>query len=135
VRDLCVFTTHTPVEAGHDKFSYPLVKQVLGEIIPFDVLRDLAGKDNLNMTMLALNLSKYINGLRKSTARSRSTCSRIHIHAITNGVHTFTWTCEEMANLFNKYIRDGPMSRNYSFAAATSRAEMWKRTVKQKKSC
>src|SRR5574340_368586 len=32
VRDLCVFTTHTPGEAGHDKFPYPLVKQVLGEI-------------------------------------------------------------------------------------------------------
>ena len=30
VRDLCVFTTHTPVEAGHDKFPYPLVKQGAG---------------------------------------------------------------------------------------------------------
>lgn len=105
VRDLCVFTTHTPVEAGHDKFPYSLVKQVLGEIIPLDVLRDLAGKDNLNMTLLALNLSKYINGVAKKHGEvSQHMFPGYHIHAITNGVHTFTWTCDEMAKLFDKYI-------------------------------
>jgi len=105
VRDLCVFTTHTPVEAGHDKFPYPLVKQVLGEIIPFDVLKDLAGKDSLNMTLLALNLSKYINGVAKKHGEvSQQMFPGYHIHAITNGVHTFTWTCSEMAKLFDKYL-------------------------------
>ena len=96
VRDLCVFTTHTPVEAGHDKFPYPLVKQVLGEIIPFDVLKDLAGKENLNMTLLALCLSKYINGVAKKHGQvSQHMFPGYHIHAITNGVHSFTWTCPE----------------------------------------
>ncbi len=105
VRDLCVFTTHTPIEAGHDKFPYPLVKQVLGEIIPFDVLKELAGNDNLNMTMLALNLSKYINGVAKKHGEvSQHMFPGYHIHAITNGVHTFTWTCDEMAKLFDKFI-------------------------------
>ncbi len=105
VRDLCVFTTHTPVEAGHDKFPYSLVKQVLGEIIPFDVLKDLAGKDNLNMTNLALSLSKYVNGVAKKHGEvSQHMFPGYHIHAITNGVHTFTWTCEDMAKLFDKYI-------------------------------
>ena len=105
VRELCVFTTHTPVEAGHDKFPYSLVKQVLGEIIPFDVLKDIAGKDNLNMTLLALNLSNYINGVAKKHGEvSQHMFPGYHIHAITNGVHTFTWTCEDMAKLFNKYI-------------------------------
>jgi starch phosphorylase len=105
VRDLCVFTTHTPIEAGHDKFPYPLVKHVLGEVIPFDTLRDLAGKDSLNMTMLALNLSKYINGVAKKHGEvSQHMFPGYHIHAITNGVHTFTWTCDEMARLFDKYI-------------------------------
>jgi starch phosphorylase len=105
VRDLCVFTTHTPVEAGHDKFPYPLVKQVLGEIIPFDVLKNLAGMDSLNMTRLALNLSKYINGVAKKHGEvSQHMFPGYHIHAITNGVHTFTWTCGEMAKLFDKYI-------------------------------
>ncbi len=105
VRDLCVFTTHTPVEAGHDKFPYPLVKQVLGEIIPADVLTDLAGKDSLNMTLLALNLSKYINGVAKKHGEvSQHMFPGYHIHAITNGVHSFTWTCPEIAQLFDKYI-------------------------------
>jgi len=105
VRDLCVFTTHTPIEAGHDKFPYPLVKHVLGEVIPFDTLRDLAGRDSLNMTMLALNLSKYINGVAKKHGEvSQHMFPGYHINAITNGVHTFTWTCEEMAGLFDKYI-------------------------------
>ncbi len=105
VRDLCVFTTHTPVEAGHDKFPYSVVKQVLGEIIPFDVLKDIAGKDNLNMTLLALSLSKYVNGVAKKHGEvSQHMFPSYHIHAITNGVHTFTWTCDDMARLFDKYI-------------------------------
>ena len=105
VRDLCVFTTHTPVEAGHDKFPYSLVKQVLGDILPIDVLKDIAGKESLNMTLLALNLSKYINGVAKKHGEvSQHMFPGYHIHAITNGVHTFTWTCEEMAALFDKYI-------------------------------
>jgi starch phosphorylase len=105
VRDLCVFTTHTPVEAGHDKFPYPLVKQVLGEIISPDVLQDLAGKDNLNMTLLALSLSKYVNGVAKKHGEvSQHMFPGYHIHAITNGVHSFTWTCDDMARLFDKYI-------------------------------
>ncbi len=105
VRDLCVFTTHTPVEAGHDKFPYPLVKQVLGEIMPFDVLKDMAGRDCLNMTLLALNLSKYVNGVAKKHGEvSQQMFPGYHIHAITNGVHTFTWTCGDMARLFDKYI-------------------------------
>jgi glycogen phosphorylase len=105
VRDLCVFTTHTPVEAGHDKFPYSLVKQVLGDILPIDVLKDIAGKDSLNMTLLALNLSKYINGVAKKHGEvSQHMFPGYHIHAITNGVHTFTWTCQEMAALFDKYI-------------------------------
>ena len=105
VRDLCVFTTHTPVEAGHDKFPYSLVKQVLGDILPLDLLKELAGKDNLNMTLLALNLSNYINGVAKKHSEvSQHMFPGYHIHAITNGVHTYTWTCEEMARLFDKYI-------------------------------
>jgi starch phosphorylase len=105
VRDLCVFTTHTPVEAGHDKFPYPLVQQVLGEPIPLEVLKDIAGKDALNMTLLALNLSKYINGVAKKHGEvSKHMFPGYHIHAITNGVHTYTWTCGDIAALFNKYI-------------------------------
>ncbi|MBI5681709.1 MAG: alpha-glucan family phosphorylase [Deltaproteobacteria bacterium] len=105
VKDLCVFTTHTPVDAGHDKFSYDMVKEVMGEIIPFNVLRELAGRDNLNMTLLALNLSKYVNGVAKKHGEvSKNLFPGYEIHAITNGVHSYTWTCESMARLYDKYI-------------------------------
>ena len=105
VKDLCVFTTHTPVEAGHDKFSYDLVKDVTGELIPFDVLRELAGKDKLNMTLLAMNLSKYINGVAKKHGEvSNMLFPGYKIQAITNGVHSFTWTCDSFARLYDKYL-------------------------------
>ena len=71
-----MFTTHTPVSAGHDRFEYDLVKRALGEIIPFDVLRMLGGQDRLNMTLLALNLSRYVNGV----ARRHEEVSRLPWH-------------------------------------------------------
>ncbi|MEJ2696429.1 MAG: alpha-glucan family phosphorylase [Candidatus Sulfobium sp.] len=105
VKNLCVFTTHTPVEAGHDKFPYDLVTQVMGEFIPLQVLKELAGKDHLNMTNLALNLSRYINGVAKKHGEvSQSMFPGYQIHAITNGVHSYTWTCESFKRLYDEYL-------------------------------
>lgn len=105
VKDLCVFTTHTPVEAGHDKFPYEMVKDVVGEVIPIDVLKDLGGKDKLNLTLLAMNLSQYINGVAKKHGEvSKILFPGYKIQAITNGVHSFTWTCESFAKLYDKYL-------------------------------
>ncbi|MBI5641069.1 MAG: alpha-glucan family phosphorylase, partial [Nitrospirae bacterium] len=105
VRNLCVFTTHTPVEAGHDKFPYDLVSRVMGEIIPINILRELAGREYLNMTMLALNLSRYINGVAKKHGQvSQSMFPGYEIHAITNGVHSFTWTCDSFKKVFDEYL-------------------------------
>lgn len=105
VKNLCVFTTHTPVEAGHDKFPYEFVKRIMGEIIPFSILKDFAGKDYLNMTMLALNLSRYINGVAKKHGEvSKGMFPGYEIHAITNGVHSYTWTCESFKRLYDEYL-------------------------------
>jgi glycogen phosphorylase len=105
VRELCVFTTHTPIDAGHDKFDYDLVRDVVGEIIPIEKLKDLGGKDKLNMTLLAMNLSQYINGVAKKHGEvSKMLFPGYKIRAITNGVHTFTWTCESFARLYDKYL-------------------------------
>jgi starch phosphorylase len=62
VKEKCVFTTHTPVEAGHDKFTYDLVSKILGNYISIDLIKKFAGENVLNMTLLALNLSGYVNG-------------------------------------------------------------------------
>lgn len=105
VKDLCVFTTHTPVEAGHDKFSYDLVSRIMGEPIPFNVLKELAGSDYLNMTMLALNLSEFVNGVAKKHSEvSQHMFPGYEISAITNGVHSYTWTCDSFKRLYDKYL-------------------------------
>lgn len=105
VRDLCVFTTHTPIEAGHDRFSYELVSDVLGEVLPIKILKRLAGENKLNMTLLGLNLSEYINGVaKKHRDVSMGMFPGYEISSITNGVHSYTWTCESMRRLFDKYI-------------------------------
>lgn len=105
VQNLCVFTTHTPVEAGHDKFPYDLVSRVMGEIIPVSVLQELAGPEYLNMTKLALNLSRYINGVAKKHGEvSKTMFPGYEIYAITNGVHSFTWTCDSFKKLYDEYL-------------------------------
>ncbi len=105
VRNLCIFTTHTPVEAAFDKFSYDLVKELLEEEFPIDFLKEQGGKDRLNMTLLALNLSKYVNGVTKAHMEfSRKLFPRHHIWAITNGVHSYTWTCKYIRKLLDNYI-------------------------------
>lgn len=105
VKDLCVFTTHTPVEAGHDRFSYDLIKKVLGEVVPLELLKKLGGEHYLNMTLLALNLSKYVNGVAKKHGEvSKNLFPGYEINAITNGIHSFTWTCESFKQMYDKYI-------------------------------
>ncbi len=105
VKGLCVFTTHTPIEAGHDRFSHDLVKRVLGEIVPLELLKRLGGEHYLNMTLLALNLSKYVNGVAKKHGEvSKNLFPGYEINAITNGVHSFTWVCDSFKQLYDKYI-------------------------------
>jgi starch phosphorylase len=105
VRELCVFTTHTPVESGHDRFSYELYNRVLGDYFPEEVLRNLAGEDQLNMTLLGFNLSQYVNGVaKKHGIVSRNMFPGYIINAITNGVHSFTWTSESMKKLYDRYL-------------------------------
>jgi starch phosphorylase len=105
VMNLCIFTTHTSVEAGHDKFSHDLVQELLGDAVPLDILKKLGGQDRLNMTLLALNLSNYVNGVAKRHQEaSREMFPGYKIHAINNGVHSYTWTCESFKKLYDKYF-------------------------------
>jgi starch phosphorylase len=105
VRGLCCFTTHTPVEAGHDRFSYTVVQQVLDDFIPLAVLKQLAGEDALNMTRLALNLSEYVNGVAQRHAEvSRRMFPGYRVHAVTNGVHPHTWTAPPLRAVYDRYL-------------------------------
>ncbi|UCH81336.1 MAG: alpha-glucan family phosphorylase [Nitrospiraceae bacterium] len=105
VKDLCVFTTHTPVEAGHDKFTYELFNKVFGNFFPENIMKKLAGEKNVNMTLLGFNLSNFVNGVAKKHGEvSKSMFPGYQINAITNGVHSYTWTSESMKKIFDKYL-------------------------------
>ncbi len=104
VRNLCVFTTHTPVAAAFDKFPHDLLSEVLESEVSPEMLQ-YGGEDELNMTLLALNLSKYTNGVTEAHMEySRKLFPGYHIQEITNGVHSYTWTCPHFRRLFDKYI-------------------------------
>ena len=105
VRELCTFTTHTPVEAGHDKFDYTLVQRIYGDLLDLGTVKRLAGEDKLNMTRLALNLSEYVNGVAKRHAEvSRKMYPGYAVHAVTNGVHASTWTSLSLAVLYDQHV-------------------------------
>lgn len=105
VREMCSFTTHTPVEAGHDRFDYGLLYRVFDSAFDIATIKQLAGEDSLNMTRLALNLSEFVNGVAKSHADiSNKMFPGYKVHAITNGVHPFTWAAESFRVLYNAHI-------------------------------
>jgi len=105
VREVCNFTTHTPVSAGQDQFPYALVNRIMDGTADIGMMRRLAGDESLNMTRLALNLSEYVNGVAKRHAElSNRLFPGYTVHAVTNGVHPFTWTCPEFARLYNQYV-------------------------------
>lgn len=105
VRSLCAFTTHTPVDAGHDKFSYDLVARLFGAWVDIALLREIAGEAYLNMTMLALNLSEYVNGVARSHAeQSRLMFPGYRVHAISNGAHPLTWISPSMRELCDRHF-------------------------------
>ena len=103
VRNQCVFTTHTPVEAGHDQFDHDLVEDLLGEFLPVRRLRALAGHDRFNMTRLALSLSGWVNGVAERHAvTAQQMYPGVRIHEVTNGVHLGYWVHPEKAALFDR---------------------------------
>jgi glycogen phosphorylase len=105
VRSMCLFTTHTPVSAGHDRFSYDMVSAMLGDYAYLQTLKALGGNEVLNMTQLALNLSEYVNGVAERHAEtSRHLFPGHRVHAVTNGVHPTTWTGASFATLYDRYV-------------------------------
>ena len=105
IQKKCVFTTHTPVEAGHDKFSYQLAEEVLPNILPIETIKNFAGQDSLNMTLLALNLSGFVNGVAKKHGETtKKMFPGYTISSVTNGVHPYTWTEDNFKKLYDKYL-------------------------------
>ena len=118
VRERTVFTTHTPVAAGHDVFPQALVRQVLQDYIPQDIDSMVYSEGMLNMTKLGLNFAEYINGVAKKHGEvTRELFPGYHIGSITNGVHVATWTSPAFAKLFDQFLpswRNDPYSLRYA---------------------
>jgi glycogen phosphorylase len=141
VRSKCIFTTHTPVPAGHDRFPMEYLTRVFPDQNSFFDLKDASSADllknvlqaeqafpdlqqaaragaSVNMTYLALSLSTYVNGVAKLHGEtSRKMFPQVPIEAITNGVHAVTWTSPPFQELFDRCI---PSWRedNYSLRSA-----------------
>ena len=106
VRQHCVFTTHTPVPAGHDDFPMDMVRQVLGprELALLEAAHIVDG-GSLDMTHLALKLARFVNGVAmKHREVSQGMFPNFPIDAITNGVHAMTWTAPALQALFDRRI-------------------------------
>ncbi|MEZ6080410.1 MAG: alpha-glucan family phosphorylase [Pirellulaceae bacterium] len=140
VRKQCVFTTHTPVPAGHDRFGFDLVKQVLCRSDLFDMHEVFCCAGELNMTYLALNLSHYVNGVAKKHGEvsrhmlvPKDANHHYSIDHITNGVHAATWAAPSFSELFERFI-PGWQKDNASLrgALAIPSDEVWQahRTAK-----
>lgn len=122
VRASTIFTTHTPVPAGHDLFTEELIFKFFNVManemgISMKSLKDLAWdveRDSFNMTLLALRHAFLSNGVSKlhgKVAREmfQSEYRGLHpeeipVSSVTNGVHVETWMAVELKELFARYI-------------------------------
>ncbi len=106
VREHCVFTTHTPVPAGHDQFGLDQMYRVLGHerascIERFGCLHN----GLMNMTYLALRFCRYVNGVAMQHGFvSQGMFPDYQVHSITNGVHAGTWISPDFKALFDAKI-------------------------------
>jgi starch phosphorylase len=120
VRSMCVFTTHTPVPSGHDRFPMELASRVVGQHRLFELKERCCFDGQLNLTYLALNLSRYVNGVAMSHGEvSKRMFAGYAIDAITNGVHPPTWVAEPFRELYDRYI-PGWRLDNFSLRYALS---------------
>ena len=100
----CLFTTHTPVPAGHDRFAWEDVEAVVGHLLPDDA-RELGGASQCSMSHLAVALAGQVNAVSNLNAFVASGMFEpTHIHPITNGVHHRTWTGPAIAELFDAHL-------------------------------
>lgn len=135
VRNKCVFTTHTPVAAGHDKFGLDMVRKVIGKHKAWDIQAQTNGDgDTLNMTHLALSFSNYVNGVSKKHGKvSQAMFDKYQIDAITNGVHAATWVSQPFQKLLDRYIpswREDNLSLRYGLSIPGQ--EIWDAHMKCK---
>jgi len=134
VRRRCIFTTHTPLSAGHDRFPRALIEQVLGPL-ELDALHHVIYQnDTLDMTQLALNLSQYINAVTRRHGEVSSQMFGRPVQVVTNGVHVETWTSPPFKALYDCFIpswRSDPFSLRH--ALTIPKEKIWQAHLQAKR--
>ena len=103
VKQKVVFTTHTPVPAGHDRFDDGLVRQVFLDRFPSEIRKLAYEGSQLNMTLLAMNLSRYINAVSKKHGEiTKKMFPNQEIDYITNGIHLPFWVSKPIRKIFDR---------------------------------
>ncbi len=104
VKKLCVFTTHTPIPEGHDKFDYDYAHKIAGDNLPWHI-KKIASEKELHTTILGMSMSNVAFGVSQKHGQvTAAMFPQFHIKAITNGVHHRTWIGTELANLYDKFL-------------------------------
>ena len=142
LRKSSLFTTHTPVEAGHDFFPRDLIEKYFAGFwkncgLSKDAFFDLGkhpndSADHFHMTALGIHLSSLVNGVSLEHGRvSRRMwhClwpnvpqNEVPIHSVTNGIHVPTWIAPEMNHLYSKHL--GP-----NWMAESDNPAIWHRIL------
>lgn len=122
IRSCTIFTTHTPVAAGHDLFSPEMIDHYFEHLygtlgVDREEFLSLGwddGRGMFNMTLLAMRLSGYCNGVSRLHGEiSRELFAdhypkipreEIPVSYVTNGIHTFTWLAQEIKDLYTIYL-------------------------------
>jgi glycogen phosphorylase len=136
LRDKCVFTTHTPVPAGHDVFPRELAESMIEpELLTEEIKGHIFSEQGLNMTLVGLEFSDYVNGVAKKHGEvSRFMFPGHRIDHITNGVHSEFWTSKHFKNVFDKHIAgwlNDPFTLRYVLSIPEE--EIWEAHIEAKK--
>jgi phosphorylase/glycogen(starch) synthase len=144
VRSSALYTTHTPVPAGHDSFDESLVRMYMShypdrlkitwdQFIRLGKLNPEDKNERYSMSYLAINLSQELNGVSRLHGRVTQkmftglwkgyTSDENYVGYVTNGVHLPTWTSEEWLNLYKKEL-------DSDFLEKEADREMWKKIYK-----
>lgn len=126
VREHCIFTTHTPVPAGHDQFPADLAHRVLG-VRRCELAQACQHQGALNMTLLALRGSRFVNGVAMRHGEvSHSLYPGYPIHSITNGVHAVTWAAPAFQSLYDRHLPDWRYDQlSLRYAISIPVTEIW----------
>ncbi|MBM3973052.1 MAG: alpha-glucan family phosphorylase [Planctomycetes bacterium] len=144
VAQTTLFTTHTPVPAGHDRFGEDLVRRYFGDAeewvgLPWDRFFGLGhasgGAGDFNMTYLAMNFAGFVNGVSRMHGVASQKLlhtfwpglleSEVPVAAITNGVHLASWAAPGIAKLLRD--DDGPVRpADFAHSARVAPAELWR---------